>query len=89
MIKLSKIFYNDNIVKTVYHGSEIEISEDMIKSGTYFSNRLNIAKQYGKYIYRLKLDSETEKYFKPDVLKEHLISNCSLPKYLFDVKKYK
>lgn len=56
-----------------------------MKSGTYFTNDLEVAKQYGNIVYQFKADEKTILLFYKDCFNEHFISSRIIPFYIFDI----
>jgi hypothetical protein len=76
----------DNCV--LYHGSQIKIKDIGMAAGTYFTEDIDIAKDYGRFVYSIQLDDKLKKYFHLDILGEHFISNTLIPLYLFELNDY-
>ena len=73
-------------MSVLYHGSPIKIDDNYMASGTFFTIDKNIAVEYGKYIYSIRLNDELATLFRPDGLKEHMVSCHLIPIYLFNIK---
>ena len=69
----------------LYHGSPIKINDIAFCSETYFTEDLEIAQQYGQYVYEIELDEWEMKAFQKDSLNEHYISNCIIPMWKFNI----
>ena len=69
----------------LFHGSPIVIKDIGMKAGTYFTDDLQVAKSYGKLIYRFETNEETIKIFEKDCFNEHYISKRIIPFYMFEV----
>jgi hypothetical protein len=70
----------------LYHGSpELIINDRDMASNTYFTEDIEIAKDYGKYIYKIETDEKMIGLFTKDCMNEHWINRGHIPLYLFDV----
>lgn len=70
----------------LYHGSPIIIENDRdMASSTYFSEDIKVAKEYGQYVYKIKIDEKIKGLFYRDIFKEHWISGGHIPLYMFDI----
>lgn len=76
--------------KILYHGTKNKINDRFFASETYFTDNIDIAKEYGNHIYSIDVDSDERlKYiFQKDILNEHYITNRLIPMYLFTLKIY-
>ena len=72
----------------LYHGSPIKIKDIGMASGTYFTEDIEIAKEYGRFVYSIQLDDKLKTLFSLDILGEHWISHNLIPLYLFDVQSF-
>ena len=69
----------------LYHGSPIIIKDVAMASCTFFSDDIDIARQYGKYIYSIEVDDKLLPMFCKDILNEHYITTGQIPFYMFDI----
>lgn len=69
----------------LYHGSPNEINDQSMATGTYFTDNINIAYEYGQYIYSIEVTERLKNHFTKDILNEHWISRGHIPLYMFDV----
>lgn len=70
---------------TLYHGSPVRIKDIGMKSGTYFTDDLEVAKKYGNIVYQFITDENTINIFKKDCFNEHWISGNLIPFLYFDI----
>lgn len=70
---------------TIYHGSPTIIDDFGIKSGTYFTEDIDIAVSYGRYVYKLCVSEEKEKAFSRDFFCEHWMNTGIIPIEEFEV----
>jgi len=63
----------------LYHGSPIVIKDTGLKSGTYFTDDIDVAKQYGEVIYKFVATEITIGLFVKDCFNEHWISCRLIP----------
>lgn len=83
---LNEVFGYNLSEDTVYHGSPTLITDHSMAAGTYFSPDIEVAKNYGAYIYSLDIPDRHEDLLKRDDLKEHLISRCAIPLCFFNLQ---
>jgi len=57
-------------------------------SETYFTEDIEIAKEYGKFVYSIEMDDKLRTIFQLDCLGEHFISTRLIPIYLFNVQEF-
>ena len=78
---------NNNATKGVelFHGSPIVIKDLGMKAGTYFTDDVNVAKQYGEVVYKFETTDENIGLFEKDCFDEHWISKRLIPFYMFDI----
>jgi hypothetical protein len=70
----------------LYHGSPIIIENDRdMASSTYFTNDMEVAKDYGRYVYKIEINARIEGLFTKDILNEHWIIRGHIPLYLFEI----
>ena len=69
----------------LYHGSPIIINDVAFCSETYFTDDIEVAKQYGNFIYEIDVDELHMGIFQKDFLYEHYISRCIIPMYKFKI----
>lgn len=72
----------------LFHGSPVEINDQYMASETYFTEDIEIAKDYGKYIYSIEMDEKIRTLMQLDCLGEHYISTRLIPLYLFEVQEF-
>jgi hypothetical protein len=86
--KLNPIFHKiDAITNVLYHGSPIMIDDMHMAAGTFFTIDKDIARDYGRFIYSFEIDEGTASIFYPDIFREHLISSCIIPMYMFNIEE--
>jgi hypothetical protein len=71
----------------IYHGSPIEIRDTGMKSGTYFSDDIEVAENYGEIIYSFEINENNIGLFEKDIFNEHYISKRLIPFYMFKIIK--
>jgi hypothetical protein len=76
-------------LKKIYHGSPIEINDIYIATGTYFTDDINVAMDYGNYIYSIDFCEKIKSVMKLDCFKEHYINIRLIPIYLFEIQKWR
>ena len=64
---------------TIYHGSPKIINDVGFKSGSYFTDDIEVAKSYGNHIYILEVDNKHIQAFHRDIFGEHYISQGTIP----------
>lgn len=70
----------------LYHGSPVKINNDrVIACGTYFTDDIEVAKNYGNIIYSIDCDDNLLKVFKKDALNEHWINGYAIPLHMFEI----
>ena len=69
----------------LYHGSPKIIDDVGIKSGTYFTEDIEIAISYGRYVYKIDVSDDKMNAFIRGFLGEHWINNGIIPIYEFEV----
>lgn len=72
----------------LFHGSPIKINDRYIASETYFTEDIEIAKEYGKFVYSIEMDDKLRTIMQLDCLCEHFISTRLIPMYLFNVQEF-
>jgi hypothetical protein len=72
----------------LFHGSPIKIKDVAMASGTYFTEDIEIAKEYGRFVYSIQLDDKLRTLFSLDILGEHYISNRLIPFYMFEIEEF-
>ena len=72
----------------LYHGSQVLIDDVAFCSETYFTDDIEIAKQYGNFIYEIDVPENKMCAFQKDFLDEHYISSCLIPISEFKITKY-
>lgn len=72
----------------IYHGSPIKINDRYMASETYFTEDIEIAKQYGKFVYSIELDDNLRTMFTLDCFGEHFISCRLIPIHLFKILEF-
>jgi hypothetical protein len=55
---------------------------------TYFTEDVEIAKEYGKFVYSIEMDDKLRTIMQLDCLNEHYISTRLIPMYLFNVQEF-
>jgi len=73
--------------KFLYHGSPVEINDVAMAAGTYFTDDMKIAQEYGSVVYWITLKKKHEGLFVLDELGEHFISRAAIPFSEFNVLK--
>jgi hypothetical protein len=74
-------------IKKLYHGSPIKINDRHIATGTYFTDDINVAMDYGDFIYSIDFCEKIKSVMKLDCFKEHYINIRLIPIYLFEIQK--
>ena len=69
----------------LYHGGPIPINDTAFCSETYFTKDIDLARQYGQYIYKIDVDEYHMQAFQLDSLNEHYISRCLIPMKEFEL----
>lgn len=69
----------------LFHGSPIIVKDIGMKAGTFFTDDLLVAKEYGEVIYRFETNEQTIKLFEKDCFGEHYISKRIIPFYMFTI----
>ena len=72
----------------LFHGSPIKINDRYMASETYFTEDIEIAKEYGNYIYSIEMDDKLRTIMQLDCLGEHYISTRLIPLHIFDVQVF-
>lgn len=78
----------DNNTTTLYHGSPTLINDRFMSSETYFTDDLEVAKWYGKFVYSVELTAEQMTIMQKDCFDEHYISTRLIPLYLFTITEF-
>ncbi|MGE4283738.1 MAG: hypothetical protein AB7G87_08455 [Clostridia bacterium] len=55
----------------LYHGSQVLINDVAFCSETYFTDDIEVAKQYGNFIYEIDVSKDKIGAFEKDFLNEH------------------
>ena len=77
--------YNDARMD-LYHGSlKVIIKDSVMASHTYFTNDIEIAKSYGRYVYVLFVDEKIKALMIKDSMNEHWINISHIPLSLFHI----
>lgn len=82
-VELKKVEDSKDVV--LFHGSPEHIKDTGMKAGTYFTDDYNVAKQYGKIVYKFQTDNENIGLFEKDIFNEHWISKRLIPFNMFEV----
>jgi len=69
----------------LFHGTKQVIDDRYFASETYFSEDVEVAKEYGNVIYKLKVEKDKINCFEKDCFNEHWISRCLIPMRYFEV----
>ena len=64
---------------TLYHGSPCVIDDFGLKSGTFFTDDILVARDYGKFVYRIILSGDELKILARDIMQEHWINRALIP----------
>jgi len=56
-------------------------------SETYFTEDIEIARMYGRYIYTIEMNDKLRTIMQLDCLGEHFVTNRLIPMYLFTVQE--
>lgn len=81
-------FIHDVSTSILFHGSPIKINDMYMASETYFTEDIEIAKEYGKFIYSIEMDDKLRTIMQLDCFGEHYISIRLIPMYLFNVQEF-
>jgi len=81
-------FIHDYSTSILFHGSPIKINDRYMASETYFTEDIEIAKGYGKFVYSIEMDDKLRTIMQLDCLGEHFISTRLIPMYLFNVQEF-
>lgn len=81
------IFTHDPCARFLYHGSPIIIEDRYMASETYFTEDIEIARMYGRYIYTIEMNDKLREIMQLDCLGEHFVTNRLIPMYLFTVQE--
>lgn len=81
-------FIHDVCASILFHGSPIKINDRYMASETYFTEDIEIAKEYGKFVYSIEMDDKLRTIMQLDCLGEHFISTRLIPMYLFNVQEF-
>ena len=57
-------------------------------SETYFTEDIDIAKEYGNFVYSIEMDDKLRTIMQLDCLGEHFINTRLIPMYLFNVQEF-
>jgi hypothetical protein len=69
----------------LYHGTKNIINDRYFASETYFTEDIEVAKEYGDVIYKLSVKDDKINCFEKDCFNEHLVSRCLIPMHLFEI----
>ena len=69
----------------LFHGSPVKINDMYMASETYFTEDIEIAKEYGNFVYSIEMDDKLRTIMQLDCFGEHYISTRLIPLHLFDV----
>ena len=81
-------FIHDVSTSILFHGSPIKINDRYMASETYFTEDIEIAKEYGNFVYSIEMDDKLRTIMQLDCLGEHFISTRLIPMYLFNVQEF-
>lgn len=81
-------FIHDVSTSILFHGSSIKIIDRYMASETYFTEDIEIAKEYGKFVYSIEMDDKLRTIMQLDCLGEHFISTRLIPLHLFNVQEF-
>ena len=71
----------------IFHGSPKIIKDRNIASGTFFTEDLDIAMDYGEYVYQWNVPKERDCCFTRDIIGEHWVARCAIPIELFEIDR--
>ena len=86
---MEEIFNNKDFISILFHGSPVKINDMYMASETYFTEDIEIAKEYGKFVYSIEMDDRLKSIMQLDFLGEHFISTRLIPMYLFNLEVMK
>lgn len=66
----------------LYHGSPVKIDDRSMASGTWFTEDLSLAREYGEYVYRVELSGDQRSVVSHS-FEEHWVSHGHIPMDLF------
>jgi len=72
--EFSNCFIHKPNCSILYHGSPIKIDDRYIATETYFTEDIEIAKDYGRFVYSIEMDDKLNTIMKLDCLGEHFIN---------------
>lgn len=81
------VFTHDPHARFLYHGSPIIINDRFLASETYFTEDIEIAKLFGRFIYAIEMDDKLRTIMQLDCLGEHFVSIRLIPIHLFTVQE--
>ena len=70
----------------LFHGSPVKINDIYMASETYFTEDIEVAKEYGNFVYSIEMDDRLRTIMQLDIIGEHWISTRLIPLNLFDVQ---
>jgi hypothetical protein len=70
---------------TLYHGSPVIIDDHSIAAGTFFTDDILVAKDYGCYVYRLMIQSNRKDVLQKCILNEHWVAHGHIPMSYIDL----
>jgi len=81
-------FIHDVSTSILFHGSPMKINDRYMASETYFTEDIEIAKEYGNFVYSIEMDDKLRTIMQLDCLGEHFINTRLIPMYLFNVQEF-
>ena len=81
-------FIHDVSTSILFHGSPTKINDRYMASETYFTEDIEVAKEYGKFIYSIEMDDKLRTIMQLDCLGEHFINIRLIPIYLLNIQEF-